>query len=1091
MPEKVAVAASAVAWQDARVFRQATWVLWAVLAGSGCIRSSSDVPAPGEGGFVSGLVVGRDIATTERVGLVDVNVRALGVSASVATDDRGFFQLTRLPLDTVTLQIVRRGAPGIPEVGRVLPPVRVLVDGQQIDLGEIQLLGDGALDGQVLRQADLDSVPVGVGGAVIALAQTSFSAISETDGRFRVTRLPQGTFDVVVFAAGHLPAVVPGVAIAPGTQTTLRPVVLRPGVPEPVAVRGAAFKQDDLEHAGIAVQWIAQGSGEIAASSSTDPDGEYAVDVQPGVYRVRFTADGYRPADVPSVAVLPTGVIGLVNGYLSPGIAGDFDGDGVADAEDLDRDGDGCPDAVDAAPEDAGLCLDSDGDGVADALDPDDDNDGLSDGEELSTGVDGVLTDPLDSDTDDDGAADGDDNCPVISNPDQNDENGNGLGDACEVRSAVPRIFDFAPTEGAGGTTVVIRGDAFVPDPRQNLVGFNGGFATPTAATATQLSVDVPLTARTGPITVFSGPQSVTSSVTFTFLAPPRVVDFDPLAVRPGDLVAVFGEDFGEAPVITVDGRATTSEVCPDAVGNTAAGRGLDVACFRPVLMTPSGPVGVTSERGFGQSVAALTILEGVQIVRFSVNPVSPGAETAILGSGFSVAPGLPDPRVLFSGATDATTPRSFSDTAINVVVPSDAITGPVTVIHPAGEVISSVSLQIENALPAVIDIQPNPARVGDTLRISGVNLGDVVQVTYAGGAVSAVTATAAEVATVVPANVEAGPIRLTFGDGTADLTPSRRLAVVEVIETFVSGLDNLVPGTVWLADDRFLALTSQDIVIFDSALTAATTSPRPTSNVVRSIQGSPSGTRMIAFESQGTQSPLVIYSVPDLRRIGICESALGSSNVIVWSPNGRYGYATRSPDVAGQALVWVIDTETGQCSTIGVRPGRITGALAVEWPNVVMSTATSGQIAGLAKVNVDPNDSILDGTYVTDFGVLNSTSFFQDQMMLYLGSPTRVFMMTTNTLAAVSAFPTNGGNMPILFNLRGTSRATQSADTRWLLRRSASGNAQLEDLQQERTIRADLPSFDALTATVRPIGAGFVYRTGNTANFVQVNVRE
>jgi hypothetical protein len=74
--------------------------------------------------------------------------------------------------------------------------------------------------------------------------------------------------------------------------------------------------------------------------------------------------------------------------------------------------------------------IDRDGDGIADCVDPDDDNDGVLDGE---------------------------DNCPFVSNPDQADANGNGIGDVCESSSPPivnpPSAFVIEPDGQFGPAT--------------------------------------------------------------------------------------------------------------------------------------------------------------------------------------------------------------------------------------------------------------------------------------------------------------------------------------------------------------------------------------------------------------------------------------------------------------------------------------------------------------------------------------------------------------------------------------------------------------------------------------------------------------
>ena len=118
---------------------------------------------------------------------------------------------------------------------------------------------------------------------------------------------------------------------------------------------------------------------------------------------------------------------------------------------DADRDRDGVPDNVDLCPEvEDSDQEDNDGDGRGDACDDDDDDDGLSD----------TI-----------------DNCPLTRNPVQGDADGDGVGNACDEDTpaiGVRGVLDFTALPGAptAGAQVFIGGNDAVG------IGEDGAFAS-------------------------------------------------------------------------------------------------------------------------------------------------------------------------------------------------------------------------------------------------------------------------------------------------------------------------------------------------------------------------------------------------------------------------------------------------------------------------------------------------------------------------------------------------------------------------------------------------------------------------------------
>jgi len=207
----------------------------------------------------------------------------------------------------------------------------------------------------------------------------------------------------------------------------------------------------DLTRVGDEFYFSANSAGagrELWASDGSEANTRIIADILPGdgvasspdrlIYamnRLFFTADdGIKGREL---WVLPIDSDG--DGYsndqdnciFTPNpLQGNYDLDVLGDACDEDDDNDGYVDGVDAFPFDPTEWLDTDQDTLGNNIDPDDDNDGVLDSDPL-TGL------PLD-------------NCPLVANPLQKDQNNDGVGDACSD------MFTCFPVRASAGSLAVI-----------------------------------------------------------------------------------------------------------------------------------------------------------------------------------------------------------------------------------------------------------------------------------------------------------------------------------------------------------------------------------------------------------------------------------------------------------------------------------------------------------------------------------------------------------------------------------------------------------------------------------------------------------
>ena len=263
-----------------------------------------------------------------------------------------------------------------------------------------------------------------------------------------------------------------------------------------------------------------------------------------------------------------------------------------------------------------------------------------------------------------------------------------------EAFTVSPKITSFTPTAAKGLSNIKITGTGLAGTTE---VDFNGDPSPQIGTnTATTVVAQVPDDATAGTVTVGNGTDSATSTASFKPL--PFISGISPVDGGVGTVVTIAGGELADATEVKF---GTISE--PPAT-HTATQLTADVpAGFLTGKITVVTPEGTAIS---SQTFAVTTVK--------SITPTlaAAGATVTINGQGLGDALSVD-----FANHTGVI-PSVRTATSLKVVVPSDAVDGPLTVHMPDGDALTTATFK---PLPRITSVDQGTYLAGDT--VTGTNL--------------------------------------------------------------------------------------------------------------------------------------------------------------------------------------------------------------------------------------------------------------------------------------------------------------------------------------------------------------------------------
>lgn len=316
-----------------------------------------------------------------------------------------------------------------------------------------------------------------------------------------------------------------------------------------------------------------------------------------------------------------------------------------------------------------------------------------------------------------------------------------------------PALTNMAPGVGRSGTNVILMGTSLS---NTYSVTFNGiAAASFTVWSNAAIQATVPSGASDGLVRVIAPAGSAFSPS--NFIVQPTVFGFSPNFGTPGvSSITITGANFNVGtPTVRFNGTQATS------VSGVSFGQ---LTATVPVGAT-TGPISVSTTDGSHTNAALFYV--PATIASFSPTNSPPGTTVIVSGQNF-----LGASAVAFNGTSAAFTPPTNNITLI-CVVPTNFVTGPISVTVPAGKATSSALFY---AAPIITNFVPTHGLPGTNVAITGESFLGAKRVLFNGTNSTIVSVNNTQVVATVPPGAQTGPITVEAPAGTNTTTASFHL---------------------------------------------------------------------------------------------------------------------------------------------------------------------------------------------------------------------------------------------------------------------------------------------------------------------------